>query len=146
MNEIPVTNFETLILAVNAYSAGDAVRLKIERNGETLERTIVLAKLRVDGEVIATNRPNPWRGLRVEYSSVFYRSFTFNVPEPAKEGVVAVEIEEGSPAAAAGLKRGQLIQRVAGKDIRSPREFADVVARQEGPVILDTDLGQVTVK
>ncbi len=38
-----------------------------------LERTVVLAKLAVDGEVIATNRPKPWRGLRVEYSSILYR-------------------------------------------------------------------------
>ena len=146
VNDIPVTDFESLILAVNVYPAGEAVRLKIERDDETLERTIVLAKLRVEGEVIATNRPKPWRGLRVEYASVLYRAITFNVPEPAKEGVVVVEVEEGSPAAAAGLKRGQLIQRVGGKDIRSPREFADAVARHEGPVTLDTDLGQVTVK
>ena len=72
VNGIPVTDFESLILAVNAYPAGEAVRLRIDRDGESLERTIVLAKLRVDGvdgEVIATNRPKPWRGLRVEYGS-----------------------------------------------------------------------------
>jgi S1-C subfamily serine protease len=59
---------------------------------------------------------------------------------------VVVEVEEGSPAADAGIKRGQLIQRVAGKDVRSPQEFAEAVAKEEGPVMLDTDLGQVKIK
>ncbi len=67
VNDIPVTDFDSLILAVNVFPPGDAVRLKIRRGDETIERTIVLAKLSVDGEVIATNRPKPWRGLRVDY-------------------------------------------------------------------------------
>ena len=147
VNGIPVTDFETLILAVNAYPAGDAVRLKIIRDDETLERTIVLAKLSVDGEVIATNRPKPWRGLRVEYTSTLpHRSFGPHHLEPAIAGVVVVDVEDGSPAYSAGIKRGQLIGRVGEKVVRSPREFAEAVAGLEGPVTLDTDLGAVTVK
>jgi S1-C subfamily serine protease len=61
-------------------------------------------------------------------------------------GVVVVEIEDGSPGAESGIKRGQLIRKAGGKDVRSPQEFADAVASLEGPVTLDTDLGQVTVK
>ena len=38
-----------------------------------IERTVVLAKFRVDGEVIATNRPRPWRGLRVDYTTAAER-------------------------------------------------------------------------
>jgi serine protease Do len=140
VNGIPVTNFDSLILAVNVFPAGEAVRLKIQRGDETIERTIVLAKLLIEGEVIATNRPKPWRGLRVEYTAHNRGS------EPAMFGVVAAEVEDGSKAADSGLKRGQLIRRVAGKEVRSPREFADAVAGLEGPVTLDTDLGQVTVK
>ncbi len=140
VNGIPVTNFDSLILAVNVFPAGEAVRLKIQRGDETIERTIVLAKLLIEGEVIATNRPKPWRGLRVEYTAHNRGS------EPAMFGVVAAEVEDGSKAADSGLKRGQLIRRVAGKEVRSPREFGDAVAGLEGPVTLDTDLGQVTVK
>jgi S1-C subfamily serine protease len=144
VNDIPVTDFESLILAVNAFSAGDAIRLKIVRGDQVLERTIVLAKLAVDGEVIASNRPKPWRGLRVEYSSVLYRGSRFT--DRPTSGVVVMEVEDGSAAAAAGIKRGQLISGVGGDAVRTPREFADAVARTEGPVILDTDGGQVTVK
>jgi serine protease Do len=145
VNDMPVSDFYSLVLAVNIYPAGEAVRLKILRDDKPLERTVVLAKLAVEGEVIATNRPKPWRGLRVEYTSVTRRD-PFNFPERALAGVKVLEVEDGSPASAAGLKPGQLIVRVGDDNIRSPREFADAVARHEGPVTLDTDLGQVTVK
>jgi S1-C subfamily serine protease len=147
VNGIPVFDWDSLILAVNAFSAGEAVRLKIIRGEETLERTIVLAKLAVEGEVIATNRPKPWRGLRVDYPSALpSRIFNPENPKPADEGVVVVEVEEGSSSSTAGIKRGQHLRRVGEKGIRGPREFAEAVAGLEGPVTLDTDLGAVTVK
>ena len=62
VNGMPVADFDSLILAVNAYPAGETVRLKIRRGDEMIERTIVLAKFPVEGEVIATNRPNALAG------------------------------------------------------------------------------------
>jgi serine protease Do len=142
----PVYNFDSLILAVNAYSAGDTIRLKLRRGDETIWRTITLAKFPVEGEVIATNRPKPWRGLRVDYTTTLrQRTFGRNFDAP-EAGVVIAEVEEGSPAAAAGLKKGQFIKKVGGTTIRSPRSFAQAVAELDGPVLLQTDLGPVTVK
>jgi serine protease Do len=146
VNGNPVTDFDSLILAVNAFAPGEPVRLKIHRDDETIERTIVLAKLSVIGEVIATNRPKAWRGLRVEHSSTLYNGLNTRFGQPDTHGVVVVEIEDGSPAAESGMKRGQLIRKAGGKDVRSPQEFAEAVASQEGPVTLETDLGQVTIK
>ncbi len=65
----PVSDFASLIVAVNAFSPGDPVKVKIRRGGADLERTIVLGKYPVEGEVIATNRPKAWRGIRVDYTS-----------------------------------------------------------------------------
>jgi serine protease Do len=146
VNDAPVFDFDSLILAVNGYSAGETIRLKIRRGDEMITRSITLAKFPVDGEVIATNRPKPWRGLRVDYSTtVHMRTFgpNFDSPDP---GVVVIEVEDGSPAAAAGLKKGQLIKKVGGKSTRSPRSFAQAVDGLDGPVELETDLGPVTVK
>ena len=63
VNGEPVTDFDSLILAVNAHAAGEMIRLKILRFDDVIERTLVLSKYPVDGEVIFTNRPQSWRGL-----------------------------------------------------------------------------------
>ena len=110
--------------------------------------TLILAKFPVEGEVIATNRPKPWRGLRVDYTTrSTNRTFGRHIFDAPVRGVVITEVEEGSPAAAAGLKKGQFISR--GRRHRRftrPRSFAQAVAGLDGPVMLETDLGPVTVK
>jgi serine protease Do len=147
VNNTPVVDFDTLVLAVNIYSAGDMVRLKIRRGDETIERSVVLAKVPVEGEVVATNRPKPWRGLRVDYTSTLnFLTFGPNQLDPTNVGVVVADVEEGSAGAAAGIKKGQVIKKVAGKSLRSPRDFYEAIATLDGPVTLETDLGPVTVK
>ena len=147
VNDMRVFDFDTLVLAVNAYSAGDTVRLKIRRGDETIESIDRPGQVAVDGEIIATNRPKPWRGLRVDYTSTLnFLTLGPNFLDAALAGVVVAEVEEGSPAAAAGIKKGQLIRKVGDRSIRSPRDFAKAIATLDGPVTLQTDLGLVTIQ
>lgn len=146
VNGTPIADFETLILAINAYAPGDSVRLKLRRSDEIIERAIVLAKFPMNGEVIATNRPRPWRGLRVDYTRPTETTpFGADVMEASAAGVVVTEVEESSPAAVAGLKKGVVIFRVVDRPIQDPRDFAEAVAGQEGQVTLETDIGQIAV-
>ncbi len=147
VNGAPIVDFESLILAINNYAAGDVVTLKIKRGDEVIQRTLVLAKYPIEGEVIATNRPNPWRGLRIDYTTAIpHRTFGRELLDSPTAGVVVVEVEEGSPAAMAGLKKGTVILRVGDTPLRSPREFHAAVAGQKGPVVLEiTGRGKITV-
>jgi serine protease Do len=146
VNDLPVTDFDSLILAVNSFAPGEEIRLTIRRETKRLEKTVVLAKFPVDGEVIATNRPGPWRGLRVDYVSTVHARFPApNFPELSSAGVVVTEVQENSPAARAGIKKGQVIRQVDKKTVRNPVEFENAVADFKGPVTLLTDLGSVTV-
>jgi S1-C subfamily serine protease len=52
------------------------------------------------------------------------------------DAVIAVEVAEGSPAWAAGLRRGMLIMQVDGAAVRTPKQFAAAVGRNRGPVKL----------
>ena len=53
-----------------------------------------------------------------------------------ENAVAVVEVAEGSPAAAAGLRRGMLITHVDRLPVRTPKEFALAAARNRGPVQL----------
>ena len=146
VNGTPVVDFDSLILAVNVYSAGDSVRLKIRRGDETIERTIVLAKFPVDGEVIATNRPKPWRGLRVDYTSTLnHRTFGPNFLDP----IDGRRRRDRGRGRIAGRRRGAQERPVDPRVARTrsvptrPATSPRPSPAHDGPVTLETDLGPV---
>ncbi len=147
VGDTPVHDADGLLLAINALPAGTPVKLQILRRDEVLKRSVELAKLRVEG-VIATNRLPTWRGLRVDYTSTLPQT-TFGdgiLSAMSGGGVAVADVEPDTPADRAGLKRGQVIKTVAGQSVHNPRDFARAVAERDGPVMLLTDLGPVTVK
>ncbi len=146
VSDTPVSDFGTLILAINSYAPGDEVRLKIRRGGKELTRTVNLAKYPVDGDMIATNRPPAWRGFRVDYlSTVSARVAGRPFAEPLPRGVVVSEVLDDSAAARSGLKRFQIIRQVEKTPVSNPSEFAQAVSALKGPVTLLTDQGPVTL-
>jgi S1-C subfamily serine protease len=147
VNGVPVVDFDSLILAVGAYGAGDEVRLLIRREGREIEKPLVLAKYPVDGEVIATNRPPAWRGLRVDYLSMLNsRQAARLAIDAPPSGVIVREVEPDSPAARAGLKPWQVIQQAGDRPVPDPSRFARAVEGLDGPVTLQTDRGPVVVQ
>ncbi|MDG3002356.1 trypsin-like peptidase domain-containing protein [Paludisphaera mucosa] len=146
INGVPVYDFSTLIVAVSAYAPGEKIRMKIIREGRELERTLVIAKFPVEGEIIATVRPPAWRGIRVDHRSLLIApQLGLNPIEALPQGVVVREVEPGSPAEKAGLKPWQMIREVADRPVADPADFAKAVADRKGPVRLMTDRGPVTV-
>lgn len=148
VGNIPVRNMDELFLAINYFPPGSSIVLKLLRRDETLERTVVLAKAPVDGEIIATNRPTPWRGIRVDYMSTIPQAYFDAAMMGAltRGGVAVSEVAPNSPGEQAGLRKGQIITAVAGRSVRNPRDFATAVAKLNGPVKLDTDHGPLSVK
>jgi S1-C subfamily serine protease len=143
---MPVTDWDSLVVAINHFGPGNQVRLRVLRTGETLEKTVVLGKLNVPGEVIATSRPALWRGLRIDYPTVAANSPDGILPPAevviqamARGGVVVTEVIPGSPADVAGLRPGQVVLNVGGQHVKSPSEFEKAVAGREGPIELTTE-------
>ncbi len=144
-----VDDESSLPLALAGAPVGEPVTLKVRHNGEVVERTLVMSKYPVSGEVIATNRPEPWRGVRVDFSSVLTDGLSTEatLQAMARGGVGVAGVEPGSPAEAAGLARGLIITRVEDEAVLTPRQFRDAVGKLDGkPVRLSTANGLVDGK
>jgi len=133
-----VHDTDALYLEVGKLAPQSIAHLGVLRSGRPQTIDVTLSKYPVLGKKIVTQRPEAWRGLRVDYPSAYVDS-----EQPARggdlfvdEAVVVSEVEPGSPAAQAGARRGMLISHVDGKPVRTPQEFRAALADKAGPVEL----------
>lgn len=119
----------------------------ISRNGQRFV-DVQIAKWPVpDAEriIVSRHRHAAWRGLRVDWPTGRMKFFDYEAPYPV--AVVVRSVEAGSPAEAAGLRTGDLIQRVAGRSVETPEEFSAAVASLRGNVRMELTEGRtVTVR
>ncbi len=133
-----IDDADALVLEVGRLPVEAAARLSVLRDGRPLSIRATLGKYPTLGKKIVTNRPPAWRGLRVDYASAMVESeqAVRASRADADDAVVVVEVEEGSAAARAGLRRGMLIARADGAPVRTPKEFFAAVAGKSAAVEL----------
>ena len=130
---VPIRRYEDLLAQVGSALAGTKVALTVQRNrGQPVQLTATLGKLRHDQPWVASARPDPVFGLRVDYGSILAQQEGRKNPQLLAEGVPAgvsvADVATGSPAAAALKKLGDppqrwLVTHANGTAVASPREF-----------------------
>ena len=132
MNGQPTNTYEALLLRIGSALAGERVRLTVRRDGQLRDLDVTLGKLKNEQPVIASARPEPVFGLRVDYNTILAqksmnpdaRLLNGGIPP----GVCVRELTAGAPAVAAFKKLGDdpsrwLITHVNGTAVSSPAEF-----------------------
>jgi S1-C subfamily serine protease len=135
LNDVPLHDGDDLSLALGTLLAGSKVSIEYRRPSVSAQIKSVeatLAKLYVPGKSIAS-RKRDFRGIRVEYTSVFIQRRISKGLQKIPAGVWVNEILPGSPAATALLKPGEiLITHVNGQAVNSPAEFFNRVKGLSG--------------
>ncbi len=126
INGIPVREQEDLFLNISAALAGTVAEVELLRNGVPRKFSVRLAKSSHNETVIASSRPGPVFGLRIDYSS------TLSLDSNPPEGVLVRDLDVGSPAEK-HLKewsdRSRLIVvAVDGQSVPTPSEFYKLAA------------------
>jgi len=139
----PIHEADSLVLQVGRLPVESVARLSVVRDGRKRTVNVTLAKYPVRGKKIITTRPDPWRGMRIDYPSAVVESGSEGRGPKAffDEGVTVVDVEEGTPAWEAGLRRGMRITHVGRVAVRTPKQFRAAAARP-GPVQLRLADGQ----
>jgi S1-C subfamily serine protease len=136
VNGVPVQENDDLFLALGTLLAGSEARLEVRSSprGPSRTVTVTLAKFYVPGPVIASQKPPPVRGLRVDFTSVLLMRQNASGPvvrgpQVIQPGVYIREVQSESPAAAARLREGEVITHVNGQPVLTPAEFYRAVAK-----------------
>ena len=131
-----------LVREIGLVAPGTVARLTVYRPqlGREIEVPVEVGKWPVlDEESIIATTPlrDPWRGMSYDYSTGRKRYFPNPPNHEPFQGVRIVEVRPGTQAAAKELQPGDLITAVKGVPVKSPREFADAVKKENGrPVVL----------
>ncbi len=114
----PLLNLKGEVVGVNT-----AIQANAQNIGFSIP--IDIAKS-VTEDLIANKKiARPWLGLAMtELDETMSKSL--GLP-PATKGVVVAQVIDGSPAQAAGMERGDIIEKVDGKGMNSPKEVQDYV-------------------
>ena len=117
-----LTGASDLTRQVGLTRAGGSLRLDIRRDGKPMQIS-VRAGARPDEEKLAANDrtsngddSDTLLGLRV-------------MPDPQGRGARVADVARGSPAAARGLRTGDVIVRAGDDTVRSPIDLADAVSK-----------------
>ncbi len=151
---IPVLGARQFQRLVSETPAGRTVDLKVWRSGRTVEVKAEIGKRRGgwDGRGFTIRMPEipdvplgdgirfhwPGRGPRLGISG---SSLTAQMAEflgiQNTQGVLVMEVFEGSPAEKAGLRAGDVVTAVNGREVRTPEELSS--ALEEGQVRLEVN-------
>lgn len=144
LNGKAVEDSQSLRLRISQTAPGTTVQLKVIREGQPKNISVILGQLPEKDEKAppAENGGPTLDGVQVETMT----------PEIAQQlelpgntrGVVITAVDPSSPAAEAGLSRGDVIQEVNHKPVASAHEFEQAIGSSNGPVLLLVNNGGVT--
>ena len=121
----PLVDAEGLLLGINTSRVGDAFYLALPADAALRDRLAALAR----GE----SKDRPRLGVAVAPAFVA-RRLRRSVGLPERDGVLVRGVEEGSPAAGAGIREGDLIVAVGGRPVADADDLHDALSGTAFPV------------
>jgi serine protease Do len=130
---------------VASTPVGKSVTVKVTRGGKLMDRQVKLGEMEEKGVEVAEAANSP-KSLGITVQNV--------TPEIAKgfglkkeAGVLVTRVEPGSPAADAGIQKGDVISEVNRKSIKDVEDFAKKVENAKGQesVLLLIQRGQINL-
>jgi len=119
-----------LAIAISGKQPGAAAKLDVVRNGETRDLTLTVARMPGEqtanaGDAAAPAEGGPRIGVALAPLSPELKG-RLDLPRDAK-GVVVAGVESGSPAARAGLRKGDVITDVGSQAVSSAEDAAKAI-------------------
>jgi serine protease Do len=134
-----------LVELVGSSSIGQKIVLEIRRGRERMNIPVTVEKRQVSRVAWMRGNAILWRGMRLADLTVESRQ-RMQVAANA-EGVVVIDVAKDSPAARAGLKIGDVIERIADARAADIGSFRDRVRSENGAVKLHVRArGELTIQ
>jgi serine protease Do len=146
VNANPVADVNTFRLQIAGFAPNTKVQLKVERGGQSMDVPVTLGEFNLEAENRGEGQGNglPGGGEKGALRGVSVQALTASIRHELQlpdnsTGVVITDLEDDSPAAAAGLQQGDVITQVNRRPVASVEEFNRAVregASRESTLLL----------
>ncbi|MFA5335278.1 MAG: PDZ domain-containing protein, partial [Candidatus Omnitrophota bacterium] len=126
----PVENVRELLKLVGRAPIGKSTKVVVIRDNKDVTLDIEVAQRPEAIEEFADTELGSWRGIEVM----------------DKDGVIVSNVEPGSPADIAGLRRGDKIVEINRKQVKNIDDYNRMTKAASGNVLLLTDRGYAVIK
>ncbi len=120
----PIADANQLLQMVGNLTPGERARFELIREGSPLTLTARIAA-RDENSEIAKQANRVWPGLYVTDVNDDIRK-TLELPA-SKDGVVVAAVEQGSASAVAGLRQGDVIESINGRNVKNVADFYSLI-------------------
>jgi len=141
----PVVDSNGLRNRISSTAPGTTVHLKVQRQDGTHDIAINLAQVPETSKA-SDDEPAVQGGTKSPLEGVSVDNLTAEIAEQLQlprgaRGVVVTDVDSGSMAAEAGLRRGDVITQVNRKNVTGTSEFDQAVRASKGQVLLLVNRG-----
>ncbi len=124
LNGISIDNANQLLQMVGNLRPGERARFELIRDGSPMSLTARITARGEEGE-ISKQANRVWPGL---YITDVNQDIRKSLQLPAsKDGVVVAAVEQGSASAVAGLRQGDVIESVNGRNVKNVADFYSLI-------------------
>ncbi|MDZ7376435.1 MAG: PDZ domain-containing protein [candidate division KSB1 bacterium] len=139
VNDVKITRSSTLVRVVRGLQPGEKAKIVVIRDGKEKTITVTIGRAR-RSESDMFFLPNPrnfFGGYRTNraYLGVQLHEINEDLAQyfgvQAGEGVLILDVIKDSPAQKAGLKSGDVIVKIDGESVATPRDVQEIIAEYE---------------
>ena len=138
INGNPIAESNQLRMTVSMMQPGQDANLKVVRDGQTRQFTVKVEAM--PGEKVERASAEPGQSDKtlqgVEVDNLDAQTARQLGISPSTKGVVVTDVDPSSPAAAAGLHEGDVIQEVNRRPVTNSQEFAQALKKSGGDSLL----------
>lgn len=148
-----VSNTKDLVVHIARLTVGKKAKITVARNKVEIPVFVEIGQMPSEEELALMQgreiEPKEevvvakWRGLE---ASPITRDIAARLNIKDREGVIVIDVTQGSPAYHANLRRGDVIRRINTKKIGAIEDYKEAVKDLKGDALLYTDRGVTVVK
>jgi len=152
-NGEPVDGPDALFFLVNRTPPGEKIIVSVLRGGREQNLPLVIGRrppviskeIFDDEKTPAAGKPriNVWSGMKVREIT---KEIAVALKVPPRSGVVIDALEQDAPAYRSGLRRGDIIDEIARKPVKTIDDFNAAITGTKGNTLVHTDKGYVVIE